>query len=271
MIPIKKPWASSPVVVTQAKPNPIWLTKLDFLAYINGTTIVNVMRGELPTSVGIVPAATPYGNFAKLDTSTDEISFPNASVPDYVENQLDFSIVFVAGKSAAPTTSSRLICRTENGASNHAWQFIDDDATYDECGFLVLRGGTQNKVARASRLSTTGYENVACTAKFVTGNTYTVRMWIDGTEYSASYTNSVGDGDDNTFFIGKRRAVSDKPWLGEIGMLGVFGRTLSPSEAQQLSINPWQIFEPRTIWIPTAAAAGSTPIHFRRHVGFSYG
>ena len=45
---------------------------------------------------------------------------------------------------------------------------------------------------------------------------------------------------------------------GKIAVWGIWDRALSDGEIMSLYVNPWQLFAPRRIPIPTPAAAGYT-------------
>ena len=45
---------------------------------------------------------------------------------------------------------------------------------------------------------------------------------------------------------------------GKIAVWGIWDRALSDGEIMSLYVNPWQLFAPRRIYIPTATAAGYT-------------
>ena len=56
------------------------------------------------------------------------------------------------------------------------------------------------------------------------------------------------------------RASSGAAYAATNVVLGVFwGRALTDAEIRQVSADPWQLFAPRQIWIPTTAAASFNP------------
>lgn len=56
--------------------------------------------------------------------------------------------------------------------------------------------------------------------------------------------------------LATRRALSTDDSLTKRTLIAAWNRPLRPAEIQALTENPWQLFEPRRIWVPQSAAAG---------------
>lgn len=163
--------------------------------------------------------------------------------------------VFVAAYTAVGSGSTFIYgCGTYDGGSNgcgialehgtisYRWGAVDigsnlasslassGEALPSEGGFLVhSRDGATHRLYRngALRASVSGTSgNASATSKFVACN-------LVATAGTFSTT-------------------------APIALAGRFNRALSDAEVEELSANPWQLFQPRRIWVPQAAAAGTT-------------
>ncbi len=128
-------------------------------------------------------------------------------------------------------------------------------------------------------VSATGFYNEDGTRHMygaVKNNTTTVTFYKDGLLFGTGTATNMNQAltlqsSNDISVFSRNRSATAEGTNGRFIVGAIWARSLNASEILSWYKNPWQIFEPRTIWIPTAAAAGSTPIHFRRHVGFSYG
>jgi hypothetical protein len=59
--------------------------------------------------------------------------------------------------------------------------------------------------------------------------------------------------------VGAADGTNFKGWVGDVGLVAFWSRELAETEQRSLGDNPWQLFEPRRIPIPYAAAAGNWP------------
>jgi hypothetical protein len=55
-------------------------------------------------------------------------------------------------------------------------------------------------------------------------------------------------------------SIVEQGWTGWLGEQLVFSQDLTDAECCELQSNPFSVYEPRRIWIPTSAAAPSSPI-----------
>lgn len=84
--------------------------------------------------------------------------------------------------------------------------------------------------------------------------------WANGTKSSATQVAGIARAEPVTdgggsIYIGKRDTV----YLdGRIYFIAVFNRALSDDEAQSLSSNPWQVYEPQRVIVPVIAAGTQT-------------
>jgi len=90
-------------------------------------------------------------------------------------------------------------------------------------------------------------------------------MYKNGVAYSASawYGPNGADGEmtqthPSTKYLGANFAAGQL-LNGKIYLVAFWNRLLSAAEHAALALNPWQLFAPRRIYIPTAAAAAGVP------------
>lgn len=65
--------------------------------------------------------------------------------------------------------------------------------------------------------------------------------------------------DEITLGWNRRQGVNERPAVGEFTYFAAFNRALSDAELISVATNPWQLFKPLRIYIPTAAAAATAP------------
>ena len=104
--------------------------------------------------------------------------------------------------------------------------------------------------------------NVSANAALVTGTVclavYTVkandqRLWINGVKQTAQQTQPL-----SVFEQAKARFIVYGTERAFVYAAGAYDRALQDVEIAQLTANPWQLFAPRRIWVPVAAAGGAT-------------
>jgi hypothetical protein len=80
----------------------------------------------------------------------------------------------------------------------------------------------------------------------------THRTWVNGTPLSAAVSGETF-GYASPMRIGSHASGG---YPGKIYLVGVWDRIISDSEVASLAANPWQLFAPRTIWVPVSAGGG---------------
>jgi hypothetical protein len=120
---------------------------------------------------------------------------------------------------------------------------------------LQLRGNSGTVLNLAANVG-----EVAWTDDFIVGvyrsGTGTKEIWVNGVRYNTG-TTDIGAITLNTTDVGVlSRATPTQHLNGRLYLGGIYDRALTGREIQELSANPWQIFEPEPIQIYWAAAAG---------------
>ena len=88
------------------------------------------------------------------------------------------------------------------------------------------------------------------------------KIYKNGVSVGAVTTNSPGAvyGSFTTISIGYGYGSNTlSGWIGDVQFIGIWNRMLSDVEHATVAQNPWQLFAPRRIYIPTAAAAAGAP------------
>ena len=223
---------------------------LVFAANIFGPRIETYPSNKLVEAIGISTLPTTSGTFANLDTNTDYISFANDSIPDFVANGQDFSVLLYCQDGTLVGSNQRILQRTEDATNVDGFSITENSDTGD-LRWTVRKTDVQSQIDSNSALSKTEPTVLIGTAKFISGTDYDLVFWHGALKSTATAATAIGVGDNDTFFIGKRRDTSDNPWVGAAGLLVVWDRVLADAEATALVQNPWQIFKPRNIYIGT--------------------
>ena len=217
---------------------------LVFAANILGPRIETYPSNKLVEAIGISTLPTTSGTFANLDTNTDYISFANDSIPDFVANGQDFSVLLYCQDGTLAGSNQRILQRTEDATNVDGFSITENSDTGD-LRWTVRKTDVQSQIDSNSALSKTEPTVLIGTAKFVSGTDYDLVFWHGPEKSTATAATAIGVGDNDTFFIGKRRDTSDNPWVGAAGLLVVWDRVLADTEATALIQNPWQIFKRR--------------------------
>ncbi len=98
------------------------------------------------------------------------------------------------------------------------------------------------------------------------------RIYVDGvnaTESTAGNGNVI-NASTQTVSIGNDAgyAGTDREAEGGVVAAAVWNRVLSDAEIYSASLNPWQLFAPRRIWVPVSAGGGTTPVSSDRSLSW---
>ncbi len=123
-------------------------------------------------------------------------------------------------------------------------------------GSFLAEGGTGTFVSGERAVYICTYSNAASTTAVVYKNGRVAHSGTPsgvGAVATATYRFRPGGG-----------KITDSElltWQGRIWLTAVWNRALSAAEAAAVSSNPWQLFQPRRIWVPvTAGAAGDASV-----------
>jgi len=128
-------------------------------------------------------------------------------------------------------------------------------------GDLVFRTSDSGGTAKDINLTGGGVLNKLLTV-VMTYNGAAVKAWLNGTYVgTVAMTGNVRSTTSN-FFLGKRGASGTSfpyPLDGWISLSALSKQAVPDAYAAELSLNPWQIFEPEddTIWVPSAGGVSA--------------
>ena len=254
--------------VLNKPPNPkyvdLW-TSAECVVFLDGVNAFDLVRGSIGTQTSITRSTTGLPGFrrvdqphALLDATGDNISFPDTAVPDFVENNLDFSFWTYLSTDGV-LDNARIIMRTES--AGNAWMLVDN-ASSNVFHFLLVDGGVQtdaNRFAYADPGDENKWFAIAGTAHW-TGSVWDMNFYVNGVLATGATGDTFGDGDADTFLIGKRRAASDSPWQGTMAAFGE-----SSGRIATVATPRWK----RRSSSMRPAAAPPSPIGSERHAPIS--
>lgn len=213
-----------------------------------GTTIRSLSgRGHHGTPTGHDWILAPnIGRVVSLADTSDDVSFPDAAVPDFVSNQLPFTVVLYWARLGTEN-NGRVVHRTENAGSNIAWQIVfDPSSNTNKVVFTTIRNGAQSSKPRSDSQLTLGqYYVVVGRVSAWSGDSPTISIHIDGVLQIGTDSSSFGAGDDNTFLWGKRRGASDSPHTGNFALMSIYDYALTNRHIWEISKDPLGLYRRR--------------------------
>jgi hypothetical protein len=253
---VKRPWTRQPPPGTPIDPSNQF--GVVFAAITDGRTAYDSVSRTQGIQTGVESVTSQkWGRTARLADIADDITFGN--IPgDLVTESKDISILAIFRPVASTGSNRRIVQRTET--ADDGFSFVYPDESTERLQFSVNKNAAPNFTSSANGDVPLDEWTVAIgTARYNTLNSYVLRLYINGVDRTGQgSTNSIGTGDTDTFFIGKRRDIVDSPWAGDFALLIVADREWTERTAKQLTDNPWQIFEPETVYYPLTQAAASS-------------
>ena len=265
MLLLRRPRSSQPqhaVGIDWANP---LARDLKILVSNNGGSLREVVSGRLPASRGSSTRQTSKGiaeDFA--NTQATFAHHPNHDVLGeltiaalvYVDALSNYSAII--SKNSGGTTAMPFEFRLSGGTADGSFDLLRANATY--------KSWNARAIATGSLINTGTYNfvSVAIDAEISSRPTY----YVNGQEFlgtnSAGLTTGNGTGsgvatsNQGTLYVGKR--ADGVTYLdGGLLLVCVWGRKLSVAELKGFEANPWQLFAPRRIYIPTSTAAATVP------------
>lgn len=194
------------------------------------------------------------------------------------------------GPYTLKTSAQTFVVRFKTGSSVTSYQQLmgfggrylnNGDFT---CVGLRIKGGNLHGIASPASSDVNWYNNLLTpvavdtryTAAFVLrgwGANTVGELWLNGSLLS-TYTYTAGNYGIGTdpiclgMYANATGSTTDALFTGTIDAACHYGRALDAAEIVALSTNPWQIYEPETIWIP--AGSGATYTENLTALGESY-
>ena len=239
MTPILLPWDRRPAQPLQGPLAPRIL--ISALAGVERASIGNF---EFTRSGTITPRATPFGVGVSSSGGSDEILAPTGTEIVAAAGLNSFSVLFACQLNATGQTNRYL---ARNGISAHQRAIIYGYAANQFEFFSEGHSGTNPRTGSGITVSDTLPHVIAYTYD---GATWA--GWLDGQNiFSVSRTFTL------TAVTGGPAAILSASAAGYINatflLSAAWDRGLSPKEASELTANPWQLFQPRRIFVPMSA------------------
>lgn len=232
MLTLRRAWTSQPpyiVGIDQSNP----LTKGLLTAWTPPTTDALALSSYPFSTVTSRPGPAGIA-LGQTFASGGYVDLPNLS--PLISNQLTIAVVL----------------RTDGTANNGFGDMSTDTQAehYPYSGVLYLSGGTTTRQA----YTPTGVDLTRphCTVISSNATTASQRATIDGRLIGTASISAIGWAALPQLFV----STAFGGFGGEFYGFFAWNRALSDAEAQQVSLNPWQLFEPRQSYIPLSFTSG---------------
>lgn len=253
------PWDSQPQEVVEVDWNNPLTNGLVFLAPLWPGQLNDIVGGKRATVTGTLGYA-----------ATRDGVFPLFSGSQYIDYGA-FGAEFPAGPATiawiqTPIAQSGFntlmnlmpsggvnswVCYQNGGGGSYAFTFGrragTGPANYNTTVGTPANGDTRRFIVRSPSLDTATYTDYSLFDRF------SGALAPDG---STTYGGNTSTG----MRIGALLPSGGDGFDGAIGMVAIWKRQLSDAEARDYNANPWQLFAPRTIWVPVSAGGGGTEV-----------
>ena len=257
MLILERPWTRQPTSAVGVYPNRALSDGLTF-AYLPSTN-ADELRRQAYAAVGtpIRPAAS--GIAIAGDGSTANYVKHVTSAENLVGNTS--AIVLL---TLGTTTGTRVLFDLADSTANRLGSLSINDGAAGRISFYRSIGTRDQASGTVANVVA---ENETCLVGISVGpNIRSIpAMYKNGVAYSASawYGPNNADGEmtqtnPSTKYLGANFAAGQL-LNGKIYLVAFWNRLLSAAEHAALALNPWRLFAPRRIYIPTAAAAATAP------------
>jgi hypothetical protein len=210
----------------------------------NGDVTTSTLYANGPGGVGIavsspgaVPAATFAGNIVTSNGSgTGDFTFASYASP------------------ASTASATHALLSQATGASQQGYLLANTNASYAASAGWIAFGSVSGLIGAASACDGLAHLFVGVRS----GTTHFIDRdgveLVTGTKTAGSITGAAPE-----IYVGGIKTYSQYGRAGPIHYMSLaWDRALSPQERVSIGANPWQLFAPRRIYIPTASAAAST-------------
>jgi hypothetical protein len=238
MTQFRRPWTRQP---PRLCPAPGW----DIAWLGSDPTAQGWVRSESPTT-----RADPHGTSSQFTGSTSQ-AYSRGGVPTAAKTEITFLAVL---NWNGDTSGTNGVIATSSINSGFIF-YISNGITQLTKGGIANLLGYQTLTAGIPYVLLVTHSQVTGLVRY-----YTKPIWygapvVSGAGWDDSSASTGGDG---IGMVGHFRPVDlVRSFGGSIYMAAAAFRYTEPTDAMRLLYNPWQIFEPRTIMVPDAAAGAA--------------
>jgi len=253
MLILNRPWDSQPQQVTPA--NPAWVER-GLVALFDQRVGVDVVNGVRASTNTALPAASFIGVGADY-TGTVNTQYPHH--PAYATTGA-FTIVALMDVDALSNYGA-IIAKQGTTTTNAPYELRIGPAASADSRFNLVRASAgsfaQTVLSGAGNLFNAP---IAGMSVIVTAQSSGIgpagAAFINGAKTSFSATNATAASDNGAAVWIGRRYDGATQLDGRIYYVALFNRALNDDEAQSIYNNPWQLFEPRHLYIPATVSSG---------------
>jgi hypothetical protein len=248
-----RPWTEQPQDAAGVDwSNPLTAGLLRLLLPIGGR-MVDVMGGSV-TQIGCVARATPSG--IAITNNGESISGGSVAPSNYISLPVlaagPVSTLFGGIRFSTPG-ASRVSALFSTGGNADTAHEIDAGNAFGDANlvyFYAYTGTATNPLLYSDGVLAVGTNP---TNKTITNRTPFVLL--------GSYSNASAGPTNRMFCAANAAFNATSVYAHDVGafIFAQWSRQLTPAESIEVTRNPWQLFAPRRIYIPTAVAAGGLP------------
>jgi hypothetical protein len=237
---LQRPWTEQPQEVAQLDDaNPLTAGIIDAILPASGRSVKGI-TGALDTASATNTVYTPgFGRKFTTGNNRDTYSIPAAQTAGPV------SMLALYRLTGTPAGSVRVVGNTSTTAQGFglAPNGTSFRAIFSNGSATFLTGGSVSVALKCDVLTNDG----------TNGNYYENGRLVAGPTAAAITASS------KPLTLGDENSATGNAAACEIYLVVVWNRVLQAREVLELYANPWQLFAPRRIYVPYAAAAGNWP------------
>ena len=257
MLILERPWTRQPQTASIDLSNPL----ATGLVFDFDVVSARNRLGKFATNYGSTISASSVGLARSFTRASSQyVDCGDLESWDVGGSNFTFQFLFRMRSAASSATRFQLLSK-DSATGRQLWVELNikADNSSDNSFTVVWLNGTLNQSRTpANSLNVGTWHN--CFGQRL-GNS--VNYWIDGIAQSVTHiaANWVDVASTTTpLLLGARSYAANNDYFnGDISIARFWNRALRSDEVSALSANPWQLFQPRRIYIPTATAAASAP------------
>ena len=242
MLLLRKPWDSQPQEVTAGDPN------------FPSNLLFNAATGpyNLALSQSLQIVGTPTRQATKFGVAAG-LSSGNRFQVTRPQTGLGRNVTFVAVVQLNSVGSFPMVISANNGGTD-----IAELRFFSNTGFAEFT--IKNSVGYSTARGAINYAGAGPICLIgVTPDGGRTEIYVDGVlQATGSQTTADIAWGTNDWAIGDRGVSAGFPLTGNISLAAVLPFALSSGQAADIGKNPWQLFAPRSIWVPVSTSGGGT-------------
>ena len=258
MISREIPWKSQPQVPIGVDwTNPI--TQDSAFGWVGSNPHRELLKGAAPSTDQTAQVGSSVGLAAKSSAGQVNIEWPNTYIT--TSNGVgtgDFALLIFANPNGSGAGPEHMLAQKNDAGGS----------PFAQCALFANAGSNAAYVAGSVCFFTYNNTNIGVTAAgacdgkwhvFVgVRRGYNHEIWRDGILLNAVSNAPLQITQANRYTaIGSRGNGTTESYTKDAALAWAWNRALKASEIAELSANPWQLFQPRTQYIPVSAAGGT--------------